>query len=61
MQPTMVPLLLTGASIAGPTTVFYKVAAASEKGTEIKIPINYAESVSENSFIHFKPKEKIQY
>jgi hypothetical protein len=48
------------ASIAGPTNgLFIKVAAASEKGTEIKIPINYAESVSENSFIHFlSPKEK---
>jgi hypothetical protein len=48
------------ATIAGPTNgLFIKVAAASEKGTEIKIPINYAESVSENSFIHFlSPKEK---
>ena len=48
------------ASITGPTNgLFIKVAAESEKGTEIKIPINYAESVSENSFIHFlSPKEK---
>ena len=48
------------ATITGPTNgLFIKVAAASEKGTEIKIPINYAESVSENSFIHFlSPKEK---
>jgi hypothetical protein len=38
--------------------IFYKVAAASEKGTEIKIPINYAESVSENSFIHFLSPKK---
>ena len=48
------------ATIVGPTNnLFIKVAAESEKGTEIKIPINYAESVSENSFIHFlSPKEK---
>ncbi|MDG2431028.1 translocation/assembly module TamB domain-containing protein, partial [Flavobacterium sp.] len=48
------------ATITGPTNgLFIKVAAESERGTEIKIPINYAESVSENSFIHFlSPKEK---
>jgi hypothetical protein len=29
------------------------------EGTEVKIPINYAESVSDNSFVHFlTAKEK---
>jgi hypothetical protein len=48
------------ATIKGPTNgLFIKVDAESEKGTAIKIPINNAESVSENSFIHFiTPKEK---
>jgi TamB, inner membrane protein subunit of TAM complex len=48
------------ASIKGLTNgLFIKVAATSEKGTSLKIPINNAESVSENSFIHFvTPKEK---
>ncbi|MNQ01176.1 hypothetical protein D3C85_138350 [compost metagenome] len=48
------------ATIKGPTEgLFIKVAAKSEKGTAIKIPINYAESVAESSFIHFvTPKEK---
>lgn len=48
------------ASIKGPTNaLFIKIAAKSEKGSEIKIPINYAESVGENSFIHFlTSKEK---
>lgn len=48
------------ATIKGPTeSLFIKVAAKSEKGTAIKIPINYAESVAESSFIHFvTPKEK---
>lgn len=48
------------ASIKGPVeSLFIKVAAKSEKGTVIKIPINYAESVGESSFIHFvTPKEK---
>ncbi|MWB93247.1 translocation/assembly module TamB [Flavobacterium sp. GA093] len=48
------------ASITGPTDgLFIKVAAKSEKGTEVKIPINNAESVGESSFIHFvTPKEK---
>jgi hypothetical protein len=42
------------ATIKGPTdALFIKVDAKSEKGTAIKIPINNAESVSENSFIHF--------
>jgi hypothetical protein len=36
-----------------------KVDAKSEKGTTIKIPVNSAENISENSFIHFvTPKEK---
>jgi hypothetical protein len=48
------------ATIKGPTNaLFIKVDAKSEKGTAVKIPINNAESVSENSFIHFvTPKEK---
>ncbi|OYX83672.1 MAG: DUF490 domain-containing protein [Flavobacteriales bacterium 32-34-25] len=48
------------ASIKGPVNaLFIKMVAKSEKGTDVKIPINYAESVGENSFIHFlTPKEK---
>ncbi len=48
------------ATISGPTnSLFIKIDAKSEKGSDIKIPINYAESVGENSFIHFlTPKEK---
>ncbi|HSD08465.1 translocation/assembly module TamB domain-containing protein [Flavobacterium sp.] len=48
------------ATIKGPTSgLVIKVDAKSEKGTILKIPINNAESVSENSFIHFiTPKEK---
>ncbi|MFV8325835.1 translocation/assembly module TamB domain-containing protein [Flavobacterium sp. ZS1P14] len=48
------------ATIKGPTnSLFIKVDAKSEKGTAIKIPINNAESVSDNKFIHFvTAKEK---
>ena len=48
------------AEIKGPTSgLLIKVDAESAKGTEIKIPINDAESVSENDFIHFiTPQEK---
>jgi hypothetical protein len=48
------------ASIKGPTNgLFIKVEAKSEKGTQVKIPINSAESVSENAFVHFlTEKEK---
>jgi hypothetical protein len=48
------------AEIKGPTSgLLIKVDAESAKGTEIKIPINEAESVSENDFIHFiTPQEK---
>lgn len=48
------------ASITGPTNgLFIKVAAKSEKGTAIKIPINDAENISENDFVHFlTAKEK---
>ncbi|OCB69786.1 Family of unknown function [Flavobacterium glycines] len=48
------------ASIKGPVnSLFIKIAAKSEKGSDVKIPINYAESVGENSFIHFlTQKEK---
>jgi hypothetical protein len=48
------------ATIKGPiNSLFIKVEAKSEKGTEIKIPINSAESVSENAFVHFlTEKEK---
>ena len=42
------------ATIKGPTnSLFIKVDAKSEKGTAVKIPINNAESVSDNKFIHF--------
>ena len=48
------------ATIKGPTNnLFIKVDAKSEKGTAVKIPINNAESVSDNVFIHFvTEKEK---
>ena len=48
------------ASIKGPTeSLFIKVAAKSEKGTQVKIPINNVQSVGESSWIHFvTPKEK---
>lgn len=48
------------ATIKGPTnSLFIKVDAKSEKGTAIKIPINNAESVSDNVFLHFvTEKEK---
>lgn len=48
------------ATIKGPTNaLLIKIDAKSEKGSDVKIPINYAESVGENSFIHFvTPKEK---
>ncbi|WP_310381350.1 translocation/assembly module TamB domain-containing protein [Flavobacterium sp.] len=48
------------ATIKGPVNrLLIKVNAKSEKGTAIKIPINDAESVSENNFIHFlTAKEK---
>jgi len=48
------------ATIKGPTNaLFIKLAAKSEKGTAVKIPINNAESLSENDFIHFlTAKEK---
>ena len=48
------------ATIKGPTnSLFIKVAAKSEKGTAVKIPINNAESVSDNIFLHFvTEKEK---
>lgn len=42
------------ASIKGPATgLLIKVKAESAKGTDIKIPINDAEAVSENNYIHF--------
>lgn len=48
------------ATITGPTDgLFIKVAAKSQKGTALKIPINDAENISENNFIHFlTAKEK---
>lgn len=48
------------ASIKGPTeSLFIKVDAKSEKGTQVKIPINNVQSVGESSWIHFvTPKEK---
>lgn len=42
------------ATIKGPTTgLFIKVAAKSEKGTTMKIPINNSESVGDNTHFHF--------
>lgn len=48
------------ATIKGPTDgLFIKVDAKSESGTSLKIPINNAESISKNDFIHFlTAKEK---
>jgi len=47
------------ATISGPVnSLFIKIAAKSEKGSDVKIPINYAESVGENSFIHFITKKE---
>ena len=48
------------ASIKGPTSgLFIKVDAKSEKGTQVKIPINNAQDVGESSWIHFvTPTEK---
>ena len=48
------------ASIKGPTNgLFIKVDAKSEKGSSLKIPINDAENISENDFLHFlTAKEK---
>lgn len=42
------------ATIKGPTNALViDVAATSEEGTNIKIPINNADAVSENNYIHF--------
>ena len=48
------------ATIKGPTDgLFIKVDAKSESGSSLKIPINDAENISENDFIHFlSAKEK---
>jgi hypothetical protein len=48
------------ASIKGPTNALVvKVAGESEKGTSIKIPVNDAEEIGDNSFINFiSVKEK---
>jgi hypothetical protein len=48
------------ANIKGPTNgLFIKVDAKSEKGSSLKIPINNAENISENDFLHFlTAKEK---
>jgi hypothetical protein len=47
------------ATITGPANgLFIRVVAQSEKGTEVKIPINYAESVSDNSCSFLTAKEK---
>ncbi|SHG61783.1 Family of unknown function [Flavobacterium fluvii] len=48
------------ATIKGPTDgLFIKVDAKSESGSSLKIPINNAESISDNDFIHFlNAKEK---
>ncbi len=47
------------ATIKGPTDgLFIKVDAESEKGTVVKIPINDAQSVGENGYIHFITKNE---
>jgi hypothetical protein len=48
------------ATITGPTNgLFIKVEAKSEKGSTLKIPINQAESLGDNSLLHFlSAKEK---
>ncbi|WPR70813.1 translocation/assembly module TamB domain-containing protein [Flavobacterium sp. NG2] len=48
------------ATISGPTNgLFIKVEARSQKGSALKIPINEAESIGDNSLIHFiSEKEK---
>jgi TamB, inner membrane protein subunit of TAM complex len=47
------------ATIKGPTNgLEINVNAKSEKGTDVKIPINDAEAVSENNYIHFLTKEE---
>ncbi|WP_418263088.1 translocation/assembly module TamB domain-containing protein [Flavobacterium faecale] len=52
------------ASIKGPTNaLFIKMEARSEKGSTLKIPINQAESLGDNSLLHFiteKEKKNIQ-
>jgi hypothetical protein len=45
------------ATIKGLTGLFIRVVAQSEKGP-VKIPINYAESVSDNSLFILTAKEK---
>ncbi|GIZ07634.1 translocation/assembly module TamB domain-containing protein [Flavobacterium sp. UMI-01] len=49
------------ASITGPTNgLFIKMEARSEKGSTLKIPINQAESLGDNSLMHFiTAKEKV--
>jgi len=51
------------ATIKGPTNaLFIKVAAKSEKGSSLKIPINNSENVSNNDFLHFlTAKEKFNF
>lgn len=47
------------ATIKGPTNgLVIDVNAASEKGTDIKIPINDSDAISENSYIHYLTKEE---
>ena len=48
------------ATIKGPTTaLFINVDAKSNKGTDIKIPINDSEAIGDSNYIHFfTPKEK---
>lgn len=47
------------ATIKGPTNnLMIKVDAESAKGTDIKIPINDAEAVSDNKYIHFLTREE---
>lgn len=48
-----------GATIKGPTNALViNVDAASEKGTDIKIPINDSDAISENGYIHYLTKSE---
>ncbi len=47
------------ATIKGPTNgLVINVNATSEKGTDIKIPINESDAISESSYIHYSTKEE---
>lgn len=50
------------ASIKGPVNALYvNVVGESEKGTSIKIPVNDAEEIGDNSFINFISEDEIEF